>query len=63
MLLSTPNGCLCHTLRDPAYNGLCISCRGRKKAAEKGHTCRKCGVGLFPGDETERTTCSNCEYG
>ena len=52
----SPNGCTCHFLHP---GQVCISCRGRSKSEQK---CRKCGVGLFEGDETARHKCSNCYY-
>lgn len=52
----TENGCTCRFLN---AGQVCISCRAR---AEAEHKCRKCGVGLFEGDETARHKCSSCYY-
>lgn len=55
-MLSTPNGCMCHLLKD---GQVCIACRGRAKATAE---CTGCKVGLMPGEETERKKCTECYY-
>jgi len=55
----SPNGCTCHFLH---AGQVCISCRGRAQAAQEGHKCSKCGVGIFGDEEIPRRQCSNCYY-
>lgn len=55
---STPNGCVCHKLPEPARP--CITCRAREERAQDEHRCRRCGVGLLRVEDA-RGTCTECD--